>query len=345
MALPVAHGNAAGTAAVTVPSAPGVAPALLSSSLSSSSSPGQNSSSSLPNMSNFQVRSNKKSLCRRVAPCLAFLFAFSTAMALLMFWSVAADMRRQAFNANMTMDHVLNSVRMDNPDLVTYIREIHLLPTTHQDPLNATQTEEEKYLAERFPGKRHGIYLEYISRVGAVSSTTWLESNMSWRGVLVLTDPPSFFEAHRSSRNPKTRVLHACLSTDKDTKETTYPQDQSDVQVTKLGEGPNSLVNPDDTLPPNRLKCFPLYSVLLAYNCTNLDYLSLDSPDAQDAQVLDTIPREVTRISVLSIRWSPHHSEAETKRLIEKLAERRYQLIHTTDTGKLIFRYNRLLKI
>ncbi|XP_046738915.1 protein Star-like [Diprion similis] len=296
--------------------------------------------SSLPNSSSV---SDKKPWCRRVAPCLAFLVAFSTAMALLLVWSEDADRRRKAFNINMTKEYV-HSVPMDNSELVTYIREVHLLPTTHQDPLNSTQTEEEKYLSNLFPGKRNGIYLEYISRVGAISTTTWLESNMSWRGVLVLTDPRSFFEAHRSTRNTKTRVLHACLSTDRDTKEITYHQ-ESEVQVTKLGEGPNSLVSPDESLPPTRLKCFPLYSVLLAYNCTNLDYLSLDSSDAQDAQVLDTIPREMTRISVLSIQWSLHHSEVETKRLIQKLTERRYKHFHTTETGKMIFLYNRLLKI
>lgn len=63
------------------------------------------------------------------------------------------------------------------------------------------------------------------------------------------------------------------------------------MQVTKLGEGPNSLVSPDESLLPPRLKVFPLYSVLLAYNCTNLDYLSLDSPDAQDAKVSLQIQR------------------------------------------------------
>jgi len=55
--------------------------------------------------------------------------------------------------------------------------------------------------------------------------------------------------------------------------------------VTKLGDGPNSLVSSDDGFPTTRLKCFPLYSVLLAYNVTTLDYLSLDSPEAPDGQV------------------------------------------------------------
>ncbi|KZC10961.1 Protein Star [Dufourea novaeangliae] len=287
------------------------------------------------------MSSHKKSWWRRVAPCLAFLAAFSTAMALLLVWSEAAALRRQAFDANMTRDYVLNSVSMDNPELVAYIREVQLKSTTQQDPLNATQTTEEKYVAGLTEGKREGVYVEYISRIGAVSSTGWLERNLSWRGVLVLTDPRSFFEAHRSTRNSKTKVLHACLSTDKDTKEA----NESEVQVTKLGEGPNSLVSSDEGLPTTRLKCFPLYSVLLAYSATTLDYLSLDSPDAQDGQVLDTIPWETTRISVVSIRWSPHHSELETKTLIDKMTSRRYKLMHTTDTGKLIFMYNALLKI
>ncbi|XP_050481943.1 protein Star-like isoform X1 [Bombus huntii] len=295
-------------------------------------------------LSGSTIANYKKSCWRRVASCLAFLAAFSTAMTLLLLWSEATTMRRQAFDANMTRDYVLNSVSMDNPELVAYIREVQLKPTTQQDPSNATQTTQERYVAGLTEGKREGVYVEYISRIGAISSTGWLERNLSWKGVLILTDPRSFFEAHRSTRNPKTRVLHACLSTDKDTKEITYHQ-ESEVQVTKLGEGPNSLVPSDDGFPTTRLKCFPLYSVLLAYSATTLDYLSLDSPDAQDSQVLDTIPWETTRISVVSIRWSPHHSETETKSLIDKMTSRRYKLMYTTDTGNLIFLYNALLKI
>lgn len=56
----------------------------------------------------------------------------------------------------------------------------------------------------------------------------------------------------------------------------TYHQ-QSDVSVTKLGEGPNSLSFPEEGIPTTRIKCFPLYSILLAYNQTSLDYLSLDT--------------------------------------------------------------------
>lgn len=65
----------------------------------------------------------------------------------------------------MTRDYVLDSVSMDNPQLVAYIRQVHLKPTTHQDPLNASQTLEERYVTSLSQGKREGVYAEYISRV------------------------------------------------------------------------------------------------------------------------------------------------------------------------------------
>ncbi|CAL1673428.1 unnamed protein product [Lasius platythorax] len=286
---------------------------------------------------------SKRAWWKRVAPCLAFLAAFCTAMAVLLVWSEAASLRRQAFDANMTRDYVLESVSMDNPQLIAYIRQVHLKSTTYQDPLNANETSEEKYVVSLSQGKREGVYVEYISRIGVTSSTAWLESNLNWHGILILTEPKSFFEAQRSTRNPQSKVLHACLSTDTDTKEIKYHQ-ESEVQVTKLGDGPNSLVS-DDGFPTTRLKCFPLYSVLLAYNVTTLDYLSLDSPDAPDGQVLDTIPWDIIRISILSIRWHPNHSETETKNFIDKMTSRRFKHVHTTDTGKWIFLYNTLRKI
>lgn len=234
-------------------------------------------------------------------------------------------------------------------------------------------------------------------QIGAVSSTGWLERNLSWRGVLVLTDPRSFFEAHRSTRSLKTRVLHACLSTDKDTKEAStlsLPNSilarliaklllwNSRLRITKnlRFKSPNS--GRGRTVSCRRTRvCQPLGSSVSL--CTVFCWLTVQplwttwvwtvlTPKTVrwlsifidynfyrflcrrvhervwfgfGTQVLDTIPWETTRISVLSIRWSPHHSEVETKSLIDKMTSRRYKLMYTTDTGKLIFLYNALLKI
>ncbi|XP_033207770.1 protein Star [Belonocnema kinseyi] len=289
----------------------------------------------------------KKSWRRKVIPYLACLAPFSTILAMLFIWDQVAEFssRRQAFDANLTRKYVLDRVSMDNPQLVSYIREVQLKPTSKHGQSNVTQTEEEKTIVYLLQGKRDGVYLEYINRMGAISTTSWLESELNWRGVMVLTDPKSSFHVQKSKRNPRTRVLHACLSTDKDTKEIPYHQ-ESEVQVTKLGEGPNSLLTPDESFPTTRLKCFPLYSVLLAYNATTIDYLSLDSSDAQDEQqVLDTIPWDKIRISLLSIHWSSHHGELETKSLIDKLSSRRYKLHPKSENGKLMFLYTRMVNI
>jgi hypothetical protein len=72
--------------------------------------------------------------------------------------------RRKAFDVNMTKDYVLYNISIDNPDLVTYIRNIQL-KTSHQDLLNATKTLEEQFIINQLQGKREGIYFEYLSRV------------------------------------------------------------------------------------------------------------------------------------------------------------------------------------
>ncbi|XP_008206779.1 protein star isoform X1 [Nasonia vitripennis] len=301
------------------------------------------------NNSNTAAAAATKKRCwrRRTVHFTVFLAVFSTILSLLWVYTLTAELRRKAFDRNMTQN-VLYHVSMDNPQLAAYIRGIHMHPTMRQEPLNASQTPEERFVASQFQSKREGVYIEYMSRVGAASTTGWLEASLDWRGVMIFTDPRNSLDAKRSSRNPKTRVLRACLSNDNDTKEITYHQ-EADVQVTKLGDGPNSLVFSKESLPATRLICFPLYSILLAYNTTTLDYLSLDSTEIQDGlalqQVLDTIPWNSVRISILSIYWSPHHSEAETESVVKKLSSRSYKRVKNIGTDKLVFLYNRGLKI
>lgn len=120
----------------------------------------------------------------------------------------------------MTRDYVLHRVKMDDPQLLIYIREVHFKKTIYQEPIiNITQTQEEKLLEQYLQNKRDGVYAEYINRPGAQSTTQWLEATYGWRGILITTDFRSFFQATKSGRHSKTRVLHACLSTDEETKE------------------------------------------------------------------------------------------------------------------------------
>ena len=59
-------------------------------------------------------------------------------------------------------------------------------------------------------------------------------------------------------------------------------QPENEVFAEKLGEGPNRISQQSDA---SRICCFPLYTILLAYNSTTLDYLSLDSKESEDELV------------------------------------------------------------
>ncbi|KAL7302249.1 hypothetical protein TKK_0004920 [Trichogramma kaykai] len=292
------------------------------------------------------VTASKRSCWRqRTVHFTIFLAVFSTILTLLWVYTLTSELRRKAFDVNMMQVYNLN-LSMDNPELVRYIRDMQMKMPSGHEPLNATEpSDEEQVIVAQLQGKRAGVYFEYISRIGAPSTTAWLERELGWRGVQILTDPRSFFDACRSSRNPKTRILRSCLSSDGQTKEIAYHQEQ-DVQVQKLGESPNSLVLFKETMVAPRLICFSLYSVMLAYNTTSLDYLSLDiTSEVQDELVLDTIPWDVIRIEVLAIHWASHHSEMETRNIVDKLAGHNYKLVKSLSTGKLVFVYNRRLKI
>ncbi|KAJ8686225.1 hypothetical protein QAD02_022019 [Eretmocerus hayati] len=298
-----------------------------------------------PSMTNDATSASKKRYWqRRSVHFTVFLAVFSTILSLLWTYTLYAEIRRNAFMNSLKKVQTIGNVSMDNPELVNFIRTVGLKSTTRQDPLNSTQTPEEQFIESQLLKKRRGVYFEYMSRAGASSTTAWLETELGWNGLSVFTDSRSYFDALRSSRDPKSRVLQACLSTDEEIKEITYHQ-ETDVQVTKLGEGPNSLGLIKDSLPASRLKCFPLYSILLAYNSTTLDYLSLDSTEVQDGLVLDTIPWDSIRISILSIHWGTHHTDAETKTFVDKLLTHNYVLARNLPTSKLVFLYNRGLKI
>lgn len=67
----------------------------------------------------------------------------------------------------------------------------------------------------------------------------------------------------------------------------------------------------DSDLFNTRVKCFPLYSLLLAMNVTNIDYLSLET-GGTELQVLETIPFERVRIRVINVHLYSQDTENDT---------------------------------
>lgn len=66
----------------------------------------------------------------------------------------------------------------------------------------------------------------------------------------------------------------------------------------------------DDPSWFTRVKCFPLYSLLLAINQTNIDFLSLES-GGTELQVLETIPFNKVTIEIIDVHLYTNENEKE----------------------------------
>ena len=66
-----------------------------------------------------------------------------------------------------------------------------------------------------------------------------------------------------------------------------------------------------------KVQCFPLYSILLALNQTNVDYFSLDI-EGDELQVLKTIPFDDLNIKVMTVEVNhPRSRRAEVRAYME----------------------------
>ncbi|KAJ8966115.1 hypothetical protein NQ317_011020 [Molorchus minor] len=251
------------------------------------------------------------SMVRKLLPLAAFFMAFTTVMTILIIYMDNTAMRHYQFRVNMSQDYELLSVSQDNPQLVTYIREVHLAPAIelHHKPLTPQDTvsKDTAYVIKLLKNKKEGIFVEAGAYSdGKTSKTEWLEEKLNWRGLLIQPDPRHYFSLRRHNRQ-KSQAVHACLSPMPYPKEVTLHQESDEVKINSIHS--NSLDEPDWF--NTRVKCFPLFSLLLAMNVTNIDYLSLET-GGTELQVLETIPFEHVKIEIIGIHLIVSGAEKDT---------------------------------
>jgi len=85
---------------------------------------------------------------------------------------------------------------------------------------------------------------------------------------------------------------------------------------------------------PERIKCFPLFTILLALNRTHIDLLSLGC-QGQELEILQTLPWDVVSVDVISIHLfhlpSKIDGELYTSELIKYLEDLSYALVWSHD--------------
>ncbi|XP_042229106.1 protein Star-like isoform X2 [Homarus americanus] len=263
----------------------------------------------------------------RAAPLSILLATVLTLISLLFLLNAKALNRHSSPRQVLELeDHDLEGAPQHHPDLVTYIRQLHLVspslgPYNLHSPntTDFSQNGQSRQIEEILKGKAGAYNGEELS------NTLYLERQLGWRGLLVEPDPWNFWALRKRGR--RAHSIHACLSPYPFPREVTFKQSDT------MGH----IVNGGDDASRHgiftRVKCFPLYSLLLALNTTRLDLLSLDVEGAE-LQVLRTVPWEAVRIEVICVEY--RHVPEGKLALSSFLQERGYTL-HSTLGDDYIF--------
>ncbi|KAL7027457.1 hypothetical protein ACKWTF_005448 [Chironomus riparius] len=235
----------------------------------------------------------KSRLCQ-LFPIILFLVTFATVLSLLiLYMDPSTEYRHQQFiRQNLTQDYDMVNTPQDNGELVWFVREVLMkkypmlnLPKLPMDQFNFNSSSDLASIMSKFIGKdlfgnkKSGYYFQSLTGTnGKMIPAPWLTESLQWGGCIVEPDPLKYFQLRKLyAKRDETKIIHASLSPQKYPKEVTlhYEETESEVKVETMND------------EPERIKCFPLYTILLALNRTQLDLLSLGC-QGQELEILQT---------------------------------------------------------
>lgn len=172
--------------------------------------------------------------------------------------------------------------------------------------------------------QRKGFFVEAGAyNDGRTSKTEWLEEKLGWQGLLIQPDPRHYFSLRRHNRK-HSQAIHGCLSPSPYPKEVSLHPENEGIKMNSIH---SSLLDMDDSDWFNtRVKCFPLYSLLLATNITNIDYLILET-GGSELLVLETVPFDRVHIKVLNVQLNANDTEKLTVK--QFLASKNYKYMES----------------
>ncbi|EDV57298.1 protein Star [Drosophila erecta] len=270
---------------------------------------------------------------RQLLPIALCLLSFATVFATLIVYMDTTEIRHQQFRLNMSRDYELNGVAQDDPALIDFLRQIHMGkylgkaspkvaaaaavgvgPPPNSPRLAATSStfgsgnssgsgadQLAHYVADLVGGKMNGAVIQSLSGpLAHLITAPWLSEQLNWMGVLVEPEPRWYFTLRKqNAQRARMQVVHACVSPN------TYPKEitihNEDVRINSLHDEETSWFN-------SRVKCFPLYTIMLACERTEYDLLSL-GVQGHELEILQTLPFDKVKIDVISIHLLEDHED------------------------------------
>ncbi|KAH8339444.1 hypothetical protein KR074_011084 [Drosophila pseudoananassae] len=271
---------------------------------------------------------------RQLLPIALCLLSFATVFATLIVYMDTTEIRHQQFRLNMSRDYELNGVAQDDPALIAFLREIHMgkylgkaspkvvtasaagggsspggspprpaaiSPLSSSNSSGSGADQLAHLVADLVGGKMNGAVIQSLSGpLAHLITAPWLSEQLNWMGVLVEPEPRWYFTLRKqNAQRTKMQVVHACVSPNTYPKEITIQNE--DVRI-------NSLQDEETSWFKSRVKCFPLYTIMLACERTEYDLLSL-GVQGHELEILQTLPFDKVKIDVISIHLLEDHED------------------------------------
>ncbi|XP_037805583.1 protein Star [Lucilia sericata] len=267
---------------------------------------------------------------RQLLPIALCILSFATVFSILIVYMDTTEIRHQQFRLNMSRDYELYGVAQDDPQLIAFLREIHMRkypnhffkasPTAEDNGLpggggggnylnslagathlnlsahpNELTPKMAYYVANTLHGKTNGAVIQSLTgSLGHLMTAPWLSETFNWAGVIVEPEPRRYFTLRKQNAlRPHMQVVHACVSPNPYPKEVTIHNEESEVRI-------NSLLDEETSWFNSRVKCFPLYTIMLASNRVEYDLLSL-GVHGHELEILQTLPFDKIKIEIISI--------------------------------------------
>ncbi|ALC38738.1 S [Drosophila busckii] len=264
---------------------------------------------------------------RQLLPIAMCLLSFALVFATLIVYMDTTEIRHQQFRLNMSRDYELNSVAQDDPALIAFLREIHMRKYTmymakgavsvasstgktagaatpagtgnssgssppHRQ-INSMADQLAHYVSDLVGGKLNGAVIQSLSGpLAHLITAPWLNEQLNWNGILIEPEPRWYFALRKQfAQRQRLQLVHACVSPNPYPKEITIHNE--DVRINSLHDEETSWFN-------SRVKCFPLYTIMLACERTQYDLLSL-GVQGHELEILQTLPFDKLKINIISI--------------------------------------------
>ncbi|KAH8377945.1 hypothetical protein KR093_008052 [Drosophila rubida] len=301
---------------------------------------------------------------RQLLPIALCLLSFAFVFATLIVYMDTTEIRHQQFRLNMSRDYELNNVPQDDPALIAFLRQIHMhkypmymakgatssagkmtssvvatagtgntssiissssssSSSSHSHShsnSNSVADQLAQLVSDLVGGKLNGAVIQSLSGpLAHLITAPWLSEQLNWMGVLVEPEPRWYFALRKqNAQRQRMQVVHACVSPNPYPKEITIHNE--DVRINSLHDEETSWFN-------SRVKCFPLYTIMLACERTEYDLLSL-GVQGHELDILQTLPFDKIKIEVISIHLLEDHEDVHDyeQRISKFLASKSYRL-------------------